>query len=128
MRISDWSSDVCSSDLSEPACRGKAYELGGPKVYSFRELMELLLATIGRKRMLVSLPFGLARLQATFLERLPQPLLTRDQVTLLRQDNVVAPDALTLKDLGIAPTAPEAVLEERKSVGSGKRVSVREDI
>src|SRR3546814_7927259 len=111
MRISDWSSDVCSSDLSEPACRGKAYELGGPKVYSFRELMELLLATIGRKRMLVSLPFGLARLQATFLERLPQPLLTRDQVTLLRQDNVVAPDALTLKDLGIAPTAPEAVIE-----------------
>src|SRR3546814_11757843 len=61
--------------------------------------------------MLVSLPFGLARLQATFLERLPQPLLTRDQVTLLRQDNVVAPDALTLKDLGIAPTAPEAVIE-----------------
>src|SRR3546814_7864095 len=97
--------------LIEPACRGKAYELGGPKVYSFRELMELLLATIGRKRMLVSLPFGLARLQATFLERLPQPLLTRDPVTLLRQDNVVAPDALTLKDLGIAPTAPEAVIE-----------------
>src|SRR3546814_19575195 len=78
--------------LSEPACRGKAYELGGPKVYSFRELMELLLATIGRKRMLVSLPFGLARLQATFLDRLPPPLLTRDPVTLLRQDNVVAPD------------------------------------
>src|SRR3546814_19501486 len=67
--------------LSEPACRGKAYELGGPKVYSCREPMELLLATIGRKRMLVSLPFALARLQATFLERLPHPLLTRDQVT-----------------------------------------------
>ncbi|MGF1631480.1 MAG: complex I NDUFA9 subunit family protein [Kiloniellaceae bacterium] len=96
--------------LTDPACRGKVYELGGPKVYSFRELMELLLKVIGRKRALVSLPFALARLQATFLELLPQPPLTRDQVTLLRHDNVVSPGALTLKDLGIEATAPEAVI------------------
>lgn len=96
--------------LNDPACRGKSYDLGGPRSYSFKELMELLLSTIGRKRMLVGLPFGLARLQATFLELLPQPPLTRDQVTLLRQDNVVAPDALSLRDLGIEPTAPEAVI------------------
>ena len=96
--------------LSDPACRGKVYEVGGPNVYSFRELMELLLVAIGRKRMLVNLPFGLARLQATFLELLPQPPLTRDQVTLLRDDNVVTPGALTLQDLGIEPTAPEAVI------------------
>jgi NADH dehydrogenase len=96
--------------LTDPACRGKVYELGGPKVYSFKELMELLLSTIGRKRLLVDLPFGVARLQATFLELLPQPLLTRDQVTLLRDDNVVSPGALTLQDLGIEATAPEAVI------------------
>jgi uncharacterized protein YbjT (DUF2867 family) len=96
--------------LTDPDCRGKLYELGGPKVYSFRELMELLLKAIGRKRALVNLPFGLARLQATFLELLPKPPLTRDQVTLLRSDNVVSPDALTLRDLGIEATAPEAVI------------------
>jgi NADH dehydrogenase len=96
--------------LTDPACRGKVYELGGPKVYSFKELMVLLLSTIGRKRLLVDLPFGVARLQATFLELLPQPLLTRDQVTLLRDDNVVSPGALTLQDLGIEATAPEAVI------------------
>jgi len=96
--------------LTDPACSGRVYELGGPKTYTFRELMELLLDTIGRKRALVNVPFGLARLKATFLELLPQPLLTRDQVTLLRSDNVVAADALTLKDLGIEPTAPEAII------------------
>lgn len=96
--------------LSDPNCRGKVYELGGPRVYSFKEILELLLETIGRKRKLVSLPFALARLQAAFLELLPQPPLTRDQVALLRNDNVVSPGALTLRDLGITPTAPEAVI------------------
>ena len=96
--------------LNDPACRGKIYELGGPRIYSFRELMELLLKVIGRKRALVGLPFGLARLQAAFLELLPKPPLTRDQVTQLRYDNVVSPGALTLKDLGIEATAPEAVI------------------
>ncbi|MGD1876482.1 MAG: complex I NDUFA9 subunit family protein [Kiloniellaceae bacterium] len=96
--------------LDDPACRGKIYELGGPKVYSFKALMELLLKTIGKRRKLVSLPFALAKLQAAFLEWLPVPPLTRDQVTLLRHDNVVSPGALTLKDLGIEATAPEAVI------------------
>jgi len=96
--------------LTDPDCRGKLYELGGPRVYSFKEILELLLEAIGRKRMLVPLPFGLARLQATFLELLPKPPLTRDQVALLRHDNVVSPGALTLDALGIEPTAPEAVI------------------
>ncbi|GAB4394587.1 MAG: complex I NDUFA9 subunit family protein [Kiloniellaceae bacterium] len=96
--------------LRDPACRGKVYELGGPKTYTFKQLLQLMLKTIGRKRALVNLPFGLARLEATFLELLPQPPLTRDQVTLLRQDNVVSPGALTLADLGIEATAPEAVI------------------
>jgi len=96
--------------LAEPACRGKIYELGGPKVYSFKELLEIMLQVIGRRRALVNLPFGIARLQAAFMELLPVPPLTRDQVTLLRHDNVVSPDALTFKDLGIEPTALEAII------------------
>jgi NADH dehydrogenase len=98
--------------LTDPACRGKVYELGGPRIYTFKELMQLLLKTIGRKRALVNLPFGLARLQAAFLEWLPKPPLTRDQVTLLRDDNVVAEGALTLADLGIEATAAEAVIPD----------------
>jgi uncharacterized protein YbjT (DUF2867 family) len=90
------------------------YELGGPEVKTFRELMQLLLREIGRERLLISLPFGLARLQAFFLELLPKPPLTRDQVYLLERDNVVAPKAererRTLQGLGIAPTSLEAVL------------------
>lgn len=96
--------------LGDPACSGKVYELGGPKAYSFKELMELLLKAIDRKRALIRLPFGLARLQATFLELLPKPPLTRDQVTLLRQDNVVSPGALTLADLGIEATSVETII------------------
>jgi NADH dehydrogenase len=96
--------------LAEPACRGKVYELGGPKVYSFKELLEIMLQVIGRRRALVNLPFGLARLQAAFMELLPVPPLTRDQVTLLRNDNVVAPAALGFHDLGIEPTALEAII------------------
>ncbi len=93
--------------LTDPACAGKTYELGGPRVYSFKELLELMLTVIRRRRLLVPLPFWAASLEATFLELMPVPLLTRDQVKLLKHDNVVAPDALTLKDLGIAPTAVE---------------------
>lgn len=91
------------------------YELGGPEVKSFRELMEVMLREIGRKRLLLSLPFGLASLQAAFLEMLPGKLLTRDQVQLLKSDNIVSKKAesesRTLRGLGIAPTSMEAVLE-----------------
>ena len=70
---------------------GATYELGGPEVLTMREIMEIILATIERQRMLVSLPFGLAKLQAMFLQFAPGPLkLTPDQVALLRSDNVVS--------------------------------------
>jgi NADH dehydrogenase len=91
------------------------YELGGPETKSFRELMQLMLREIGRERLLVSLPFGLAKLQAAFLEMLPGKLLTRDQVELLKSDNVVSKKAehegRTLQGLGISPTSMEAILE-----------------
>ncbi len=69
---------------------GTTYELGGPEVRSFKELMQYVLATIERKRLLVPLPFFVAKLQAMFLQFMPTPLLTPDQVELLRVDNVVS--------------------------------------
>jgi len=94
--------------LDDPNAQGKTYELGGPTIYSFKELMEVMLAVIGRKRILVPIPFGIAALKAVFLQLAPNPLLTPDQVKLLRHDNIVAPTAHTLKDLGIHPTTVEA--------------------
>ena len=96
--------------LTDPAAAGRTYELGGPRVYSFKELMELLLAEVGRRRLLVPVPFTLAEFEATFLELLPVPPLTRDQVTMLKHDNVVSEGAAGLADLGIEPTAIELVL------------------
>ena len=93
---------------------GTIYELGGPEVKTFEELMRMVLTETGRRRLLVPLPFALARVQAFFLEWMPKPLLTRDQVALLERDNVVSPEAeregRTLKALGISPTALEAIL------------------
>jgi NADH dehydrogenase len=96
--------------LFQEGAAGKVYELGGPEVKTFAELMRYMLKVIGRKRWLVDLPWGAARFQARFLEILPEPPLTRDQVELLKSDNVVAEDALTLKDLGIEPTPMELVV------------------
>ena len=93
---------------------GATYELGGPEVLTMREIMEIILAITGRDRMLVSLPFGLARLKAMFLQFAPGAMkLTPDQVELLRADNVVSDTAnaagLTLEGLGITPDSLEAV-------------------
>ena len=93
---------------------GATYELGGPEVRTFRELMEYVLQVTERRRLLLPLPFALAKLKATFLQFAPKPLLTPDQVELLRTDNVVSEDAKrdgrTLGGLGIAPTAMEVVV------------------
>ena len=89
----------------------KIYELGGPKNYSFKELMEILLVEIKKKRFLISIPFAAAKLQSYFLQMLPNPLLTPDQVDMLRySNNIVSGDHLTLKDLGITGTAIQNVL------------------
>lgn len=96
--------------LADPATAGRTYELGGPKVYTLRELTELVLEETRRKRLLFNLPFGLAALQARLMSLLPSPPLTPDQVEMLKHDNVVAPGALGLAALGIAPTAVEAIL------------------
>jgi NADH dehydrogenase len=94
---------------------GTIYELGGPEVKTFRELMQFVLATIERKRLLVPLPFFAAKLQAAILQFMPAPLtLTRDQVELLRVDNVVSDKAKsedrTLPGIGIEPDSIEAIV------------------
>ncbi|HVV27108.1 MAG TPA: complex I NDUFA9 subunit family protein [Rhizomicrobium sp.] len=96
--------------LESEVARGHTYELGGPTIYSFKDLLQLILRQAGRRRALVPVPFGIASLKAAFLQLLPNPLLTVDQVRLLRKDNVVSPDAAKLADLGITPTSVEAVV------------------
>jgi NADH dehydrogenase len=98
--------------LEREDARGQTYELGGPKVYSFAELMRYMLQVIGRRRLLVPLSFKLAALQARLFELLPVPPLTRDQVELLKTDNVVGANARTLADLGIAPTPIELIVPD----------------
>ncbi|MEM9061760.1 MAG: complex I NDUFA9 subunit family protein [Pseudomonadota bacterium] len=113
---------VWVEDVAEAAARAVAgevnsglYELGGPRVATFRECMELMLRVIRRRRLLIDLPFFLANIIATFAQTTAwigvQPLLTRDQIKLLRKDNVVGEDAKGFDAIGIAPTAMEAVLD-----------------
>jgi len=96
---------------------GAVYELGGPEVLSMREIMQIVLRVTERERMLVPLPFGLARFEAMVLQFAPGALkLTPDQVELLKTDNVVSDAArtagLTLEGLGITPDSMEAVLPQ----------------
>jgi NADH dehydrogenase len=101
--------------LSSPEARGQTYELGGPSVYTFKDLLQYILRETGRRRLLVPLPFALASLKAFFLQMpsflLPvPPLLTMDQVTLLRTDNVVREGAKNIADLGFKPTTMESIV------------------
>lgn len=96
--------------LSRADTAGRTYELGGPRVATFRELLVYMLAVTRRRRLLVDLPFALARLQGRLFGLLPNPPLTADQVRLLERDNVVSPDMPGLAELGIAPTPMEAVV------------------
>jgi uncharacterized protein YbjT (DUF2867 family) len=104
--------DAIVAGLQRPETAGQTYELGGPQVYSFAELMRYMLKVLGRRRLLVPLSFRMAELQARFLELLPAPPLTRDQVELLKTDNVVAQGAKGLADLAIAPTPIELIVPE----------------
>jgi NADH dehydrogenase len=93
---------------------GAVYELGGPQVQTLKEVMQYVLATVQRRRLLVPVPFAIARLKAQFLQFLPNPPLTPDQVELLRSDNVVSEaatrDRRTLEGLGIDPISVAAIV------------------
>jgi len=110
--------DAACAALDEPAARGRVYELGGPGVYTFNELMALMLDVIRRKRIVLPIPFFAAGLMGRAGEiagALPfvEPFLTRDQVELLKTDNVVGlsgEDVGTIEDLGIEPDSVEAII------------------
>lgn len=96
--------------IEDPRLAGRVYELGGPRRYSLKEVMELVIHETGRCSLLVPLPFGVARAQAAVLKLLPKPPLTPDQVRLMQVDNVVRGGKPGLADLGIVPTSAEAIL------------------
>ena len=102
--------DAVIRALDDPAAAGRTYELGGPKVYTLRAIMELVLVEMRRHRYFIDLPFGLAAFQARLMSLLPNPPLTPDQVEMLRRDNVVSSGALTLATLGIEAVAVEAII------------------
>lgn len=102
--------DAVMAALNDPAHAGKTFELGGPRVYTFKELLEILLNEIDRKRLLIPIPFALASIKGAVLQMLPKPLLTRDQVELLKTDNVCSGDFPGLEAFAIQPTAVEVVL------------------
>lgn len=112
--VDDVADAICEA-LVRPEAAGKVYEIGGPRIYTFRELMELMLAETGLRRVLLPVPFPIASLMglggeiagwAPFVE----PPLTRDQVKLLKQDNVVGEGVGTLADLGVAAQTVESIL------------------
>jgi len=94
------------------AIEGGVFELGGPDVYSFRDLMRITLGAINRRRLLLPVPLPLMSLGALFAGLLPNPPLTVDQVRLLAIDNVVGHDARGLRDLGITATPVTAIIPE----------------
>ncbi len=104
--------DAVMRALHAPAARGQTYELGGPQIYTFRELMELMLAELRRHRGLIPIPFWMAEMLGFILQYVPliAPPLTRDQVRSLKRDNVTDPGMPGLVELGIAPTALELIL------------------
>jgi NADH dehydrogenase len=104
--------DAVMAALTMPETAGRTFELGGPGVYSFKELMTYLLRITGRRRLLVNVPFGAAAFQARLLRFLPEPPLTPDQVELLKRDNVAAEGAAGLLALGVKPTPLEVVVPQ----------------
>ncbi len=101
---------ACVRVLADPSTACRVYELGGPQVYAYRELVQLVLGHIGRRKAVIPVPFLVWDTLAGVMALHPNPPLTRDQVKLLRQDNVVGEQALTLQDLGVLPVPVEEVL------------------
>jgi uncharacterized protein YbjT (DUF2867 family) len=106
--------EAVAQALDGKAKAGSTYELGGPAVKSFKDILTYILAETGRKCALVPIPFPIAEIQGRVMELLPKPLLTRDQVLMLKTDNTVSEAAikagLTLEGLGITPDSIEAIV------------------
>lgn len=96
--------------LADPATAGQTYELAGPRVYTLRELVGIVLRLVERRRWLVPVPFAVAKVQARLFELLPHPPLTTGQVDLLQADNVASGALPGLRELNIEPKAVEALV------------------
>lgn len=112
--VDDVADAVCAA-LAKPEAQGRVFELGGPRIYTFRQLLEFMLAETGMKRILLPVPFAIAPAFGFIGEvigALPflAPPITRDQVKLLKRDNIVSKDAATLADLGVSPETIEAIV------------------
>ena len=102
--------DAVMAAIARDDAAGRVYELGGPRVMTMRQVLEFVLEHTHRRRLMLPVPQALAALQARLGEWLPNPPLTRDQLILLKRDNVVAADAAGLAALGLSPKAVEAVV------------------
>jgi uncharacterized protein YbjT (DUF2867 family) len=110
--------------LASLAAPGKIYELGGPRVWTFREILAFILKQTQRNKKLLDVPAGIARFMANVLQHVPGKPLTPDQLLLLSADNIVSPGALGLTDLGVDPTPVELVVPaylSRYQPGGGRR-------
>jgi len=88
----------------------KIYELGGAEIFTFQQLMNILLKEIQKRRFLIPIPFSIAKFMARILQLFPKPLITTDQIEMLKEDNVVSNNYGTLLDLNIEPTTIESIL------------------
>jgi len=116
--------DAVMAALDRGDAQGRTFELGGPRVWTFREILRFILVQTRRHRPLVEIPAGVAQMQARVLQHVPGKPLTPDQLLMLARDNVVAPGAAGLADLGITPTPVELVVPAylaRFQPGGGKR-------
>jgi hypothetical protein len=122
--------DAVMAALIRSEAPGAIYELGGPRVWRFRELLAYILRETGRRRPMMDIPMGLARLQARMMELLPGKPLTRDQLLMLASDNVAGPDLPGLNELGVVPTPVELVVPNylrRFQPGGGRRPMLPQD-
>jgi uncharacterized protein YbjT (DUF2867 family) len=102
--------EAVAKALTMKAAEGETYELGGPRAYSYKALLQLLLRQVGRKRLLLPVPYLAWDLLAAVMAPLPKRPISRDQVVLMKHDNVVGPTALGFAALGIAPHSVEKIL------------------
>jgi NADH dehydrogenase len=116
--------DAVMAALTLPAGAPRIYELGGPDIWTFRDILVWILHQTGRHRRLVDVPMGVAKFQASVLEKLPGKLLTNDQLLLLARDNIATPGMPGLAELGIVATPVDLVVPayiDRYRQGGGKR-------
>ncbi len=106
--------DAIFKAIEKKGNEGKIYEIGGPKIISFGEMVKSILSTINKKRFVIEMPMAIAKIQSSITDLLPlPPVLTRDQCEILSEaDNIVTENNLSLKDLDIDPSDVEEAMKK----------------